>query len=417
MAFHDSGIMVCDAIMGTGKTQAVISYMNDHAQDKFIYITPYLDESERIQQSCPTLSFVCPSKELPDYHFSKLMHTRELLSRHHNITTTHACFRSYTPEMLDTIREDGYTLIIDEDLDVFQEAKCDQGDVQLLLDSGHIVERDGEYVATGKPYTGVKLKDIYEMFRCNNLIRVETRGGHFKLYFWTLPYELITSFRRIIILTYMFHGSDLRRFFELHHIEHRFIGVTTANGKYELADTMEYVPEYVTDIKSKVHILQNKNLNEIGDKRTALSANWMNTNKDGVMQLKNNLYNYLRNVINAKASDILWSTYKTNKNDLRGKGFTNEHTQFKLRATNKYRHKTTLAYLVNIFQTPDKRNYFLDHGIDFDEDECALSTMLQWIWRSAIRDGQEITIYIPSSRMRKLLEDWLDWCEKGGPAQ
>ena len=42
-------VKVCDAIMGTGKTEAAITYMNEHRGKKFIYITPYLGESNRIK--------------------------------------------------------------------------------------------------------------------------------------------------------------------------------------------------------------------------------------------------------------------------------------------------------------------------------------------------------------------------------
>jgi len=34
--------------------------------------------------------------------------------------------------------------------------------------------------------------------------------------------------------------------------------------------------------------------------------------------------------------------------------------------------------------------------------------MLQWIFRSSIRDNKPINIYIPSSRMRNLLVKWLN---------
>ena len=42
-----------------------------------------------------------------------------------------------------------------------------------------------------------------------------------------------------------------------------------------------------------------------------------------------------------------------------------------------------------------------------EENEYALGEMIQWIWRSAIRDGKEIWIYVPSRRMRELLKQWL----------
>ena len=42
-----------------------------------------------------------------------------------------------------------------------------------------------------------------------------------------------------------------------------------------------------------------------------------------------------------------------------------------------------------------------------EEDAYALSELIQWIFRSAIRDGKEIWLYIPSKRMRNLLIDWI----------
>ena len=50
----------------------------------------------------------------------------------------------------------------------------------------------------------------------------------------------------------------------------------------------------------------------------------------------------------------------------------------------------------------------LQNNVNVNEETYALSEMLQWIWRSAIREGNEIWIYIPSRRMRKLLQNWLE---------
>ena len=77
------------------------------------------------------------------------------------------------------------------------------------------------------------------------------------------------------------------------------------------------------------------------------------------------------------------------------------------RAVNSYRNCRYLAYGVNRYALPDSYNYFLYKGVQMDVRKWALSEMIQWIWRSAIRDGNDIWIYIPSSRMRGLLEDWI----------
>jgi len=37
-----------------------------------------------------------------------------------------------------------------------------------------------------------------------------------------------------------------------------------------------------------------------------------------------------------------------------------------------------------------------------------LSEMVQWVWRSAIREGNEIVLYVPSERMRNLFTNWLE---------
>ena len=57
-------VRVCDAIMGTGKSSAAITYLNEHPDDRFIYITPYLDEAARIKKECPNAHFVEPSEKL-----------------------------------------------------------------------------------------------------------------------------------------------------------------------------------------------------------------------------------------------------------------------------------------------------------------------------------------------------------------
>lgn len=56
---------------------------------------------------------------------------------------------------------------------------------------------------------------------------------------------------------------------------------------------------------------------------------------------------------------------------------------------------------------PLVKNFFLDNGVEVEEDSYALSEMVQLIFRAAIRDGKPITVYFPSKRMRELLEDWL----------
>ena len=67
-----------------------------------------------------------------------------------------------------------------------------------------------------------------------------------------------------------------------------------------------------------------------------------------------------------------------------------------------------LAYPINFNLHPDVYAYFKSLGYTMDKDKYSLSMMVQWVWRSAIRKGEEIWLYVPSARMRGLFTDWLE---------
>lgn len=78
------------------------------------------------------------------------------------------------------------------------------------------------------------------------------------------------------------------------------------------------------------------------------------------------------------------------------------------RATNVYGNRHNLAYLLNVYEHPYIIRWFDNNGITVDQDSYALSQLLQWIWRSAIRNGEKVGLYLPSKRMRNLLLEWLE---------
>ncbi|WP_286133611.1 hypothetical protein [Bacillus sp. AFS096315] len=54
---------------------------------------------------------------------------------------------------------------------------------------------------------------------------------------------------------------------------------------------------------------------------------------------------------------------------------------------------------------PFEKQFFEDAGVKVNQDLLAVSDLLQWIWRSAIRKQKTevINIYIPRLRMRTLI--------------
>jgi len=157
-----------------------------------------------------------------------------------------------------------------------------------------------------------------------------------------------------------------------------------------------------------IHIVDDYKLNEIGDSEYALSLNWFTKDGSDITRLKNNLYNFFRYICGVDAAEKMWSTYKDVKHKIQGKGYTSGFIPFNKKATNEYRTRTAAAYCVNLYMNVGQKLFYQNNGVEIDEDAYALSIMVQWIWRSAIRDGNEIWLYVPSRRMRNLLINWME---------
>lgn len=57
----DCDVRIVDELMGRGKTSSAIRFINESDEDeKFLFITPYLKEVERIKTNCPTKRFKEP---------------------------------------------------------------------------------------------------------------------------------------------------------------------------------------------------------------------------------------------------------------------------------------------------------------------------------------------------------------------
>lgn len=402
-------VKVCDALMGSGKTESAITYMNEHSDDKFIFITPYLNEAKRIRDGCPKLKFVEPSNKYDEYDHRKLVHTMSLIKSGRNIATTHQAFKRYNSETLNDIRNQGYTLIIDENVDVLERFDFSPDDIQIAVDAGYITYDNGAYALGDKEYGFGVYKELFNLLRDRKLMRVDDGTGNYT-FFWNLPPELITSFKDVIILTYLFEGQSLHHMLKIHGIPYDNIGVERTNaGGFRFCDKPGYIPEYADKLSSMIHILDNDKINSVGDDFYSLSMNWFDKNLEEVNKLKKNVTNYFINMCpNASQKEKLWGSYKTDFGKIKGKGYTNSFLIFNAKATNEYRKCKYLAYVVNPFMNVGEKIFYESRGIEVNEDEYALSVMIQWIWRSAIRDGNEIYIYVPSKRMRNLLIQWMD---------
>lgn len=397
-------ITVVDSIMGSGKTSMGIQMINADSTKKHIYITPYLREVDRIKENCKQHKFVDPINKGK----GKLHSFEQLIKDERNIVATHSLFRGTTDEIMELIRLGEYTLILDEVMDVVEQYPMKKDDIKNLLNLNLIEIHDDGLITWNedKMDNESKYDDIKLLCKNNSLFMVNNA-----ILMWTFPIEVFKSFKEIYILTYLFDGQIQRYYYDLYNIDYEYKSVARDGDKFNLID---YQPNQQVDmgIKSLITIIDNDDkLNRIGDDKHALSKSWFEKNELLLEILRKNMVTYFKLRYKCKSADRMWSTYKDSRNSIKDSCFNKGFISLGTRATNDYINKQALAFCANIFLNPIVSNFFHAKGVKVDEDTYALSELLQWIWRSRIRDGKEICLYIPSARMRGLLIEWMN-CEK-----
>lgn len=416
-----------------GKTLLIIDMINKSLMSqKYIFITPLLTECHRIAGTVydpedpykrPIVINSDDTSVLYQYrdqdtplrnrmfkhpYFSRNGGKAEslpvLLGNNDNIVTTHQLFVNLTPEILNKAKD--YILVIDEMLSIYElytdfnkkeiDAMFRNKWISLTEDGITLQFHRENYSGNIEDHVDPTNNTYYETFAtlCDlgQLLLIDD-----KVVIWELAANTLKSFKEVWIATYLFEDNIMSSYFKAHDIQYE----TVKFGKKP------------SDIKHLINVYEDSprsRLNTIGIKFNALSAtNCKNSEVKDI--LSSNLDNYIKNKAKCKKSELLWTCFKDAKPRVQKFGnniYSNEWLAANTKATNEYKDKNTLAYLCNIFPNPELVKASSCRGYTINEEIYALSEMVQWIWRSAIREGKEINLYVPSSRMRTLLYRWLN---------
>ena len=189
-------IKIIDMPMGEGKTTGLINYMNNHPDNKYLFITPFLDEVERIIKGCKDLDFA-----EPDDKHSKLSDLKNLISNGRNIASTHALFSIIDSNVVELLYANGYILVLDEVLELIEPLPVSTKDIQLLLDGNIIrVDETGRVYVSDKTYKGKDCKFSREINAIKNQNVYYVDNTLLLCIFNTSIFE---AFEDIMVLTYI----------------------------------------------------------------------------------------------------------------------------------------------------------------------------------------------------------------------
>lgn len=397
-------IKVIDARMGRGKSSAAIRYMNENkGKKRFLYITPYLDEVDRICEYC---DFDQPES---DKH-SKSAELKRHLIHGDNVAASHSLFYLMDKEALDLVVSKHYSLIIDESINAVSKVYITDHDFKIVTEQMTTEDEFGMLHWIDDTYDGAfsvykEMADAGSLYRLNSALLN------------LIDPNLIKAFDEVYMLTYLFEGQYQKAYLEYFGFDYKVCGVEVDEEGFKFSDKPDAPPP--VDYRDLIHIVDSEKMNSVGDKPFSLSKAWYNRrgyHHSDIVALRSRMDTFFRKMTSGGSNKRLWSCFKESHEKLIPKNgrYRDNFLQISSRATNQYKNRTDIAYLANRFADPNVLNFFAQRDIQIDADKFALSEMLQWIWRSAIRDGEPINAYIPSKRMRMLLIDWINETSNGG---
>lgn len=419
--------------------------INKNPEKRFIYCSPYLKELDRIIQSTGSKRFHAPEYQIEDIETqsktrsTKLESFNVLLRSKVDIASTHCTFLNANEATKSLLRDSHYTLLIDEALEVVQpfdaissvadceRQKIDADDIKNLLNCGYIQisEETGQVRWIG---------DHWAQF--SELEKLSKRGGVYcaknSMLMYVFHPEVFSFFTDVYVFTYGFVGTPMRAYFDKYEIPYEVLSVKKTGKEYQLTEyciEAEYAfREYV---KSLITIYTGKHIYP----KTTLCKSWTEKADEKKLNiLRSSMEDFFRRIAHARCKDAMWSCVESCMKKLQPKGYGRirgltkqenklpDKSREKLReslrcfvpcnarASNDFKSRRALAYCLNLYPPVDMESFFTSTGkrVSFSRDQFAIQSLIQWIFRSCIRDGKPIDLFLPSQRMQKLLASWLD---------
>ena len=401
-----STVTIRDYPCGSGKTTSMIEgFCSDR---KYLVIVPLLTEVDRVVEWSKSTPFQQPHAN-DNNAPTKTESLENMVLQGQNIAATHSLFERLVPLARQGLLSD-YDIIIDEVPEVVRSvsSKSKVSIEEFYLNTGYMTvdTKTGLVRPTNKWWS---MRDDVDDTLSNTILNYANTGCLYlleaHLFIWAMPKELLTAGRTTTILSYKSEGSVLS-----YYLKKLEVPVEVANDNRLEEAFRKKAAELIT-IKD-IPALSRLSLSHSGQLAGLSNSNYYRTFVNALKNLRG------RQLKDVPAENILLTCakdgwYKGGDEKVGGpfasgsKLFQGANWVAKItRGTNDYAHCSHLRYLYDQHMNPLVARWSEDNSRAFD-DAYALTELIQWVWRSRIRKGQPITLYLPSPRMRRLMEEWL----------
>lgn len=420
---QDRRALVIDSFMGSGKTEYCIQLIKELLRDnhKVLYVTPFLDEVQRVvnESKIGNRKLYQPSRQNENMY--KLDSLIKLLRDGRSIATTHELFKLFNNDCCKYIQEQGYILILDE---VFEPLKpydkCTSYELDMLIEYERFTLNEFNLISMEDNYSfKYGIKNNQSKFGLYQAVTKDIKEERILytdigIYFWQFPIKIFKAFKKVIVSTFLFENSFFGAYFQINKMTYHKKSVKCAKGFIDKYSLVDYTFPNVSEYRNLIAVV-NHDKNMFKQTRHTMSVSWFkkNINDSRIEIIKNAIYNFITNrssKISGKKitqKDILWTTFKCVQKKLQGKGYTSSFTFWNNKATNEFGNRHCVVHAANILPNPITYAYVKSKGANMTKDMYSLTDMIQFVWRSAIRNKEPIILYIVSDRMADIFQRFM----------
>jgi hypothetical protein len=426
--------------MGNGKTHSTLRHIESLAlsdsRQRWIFCTEYLEEIEKRTAENPAVDGLW---RIPTEHgdATKTESLIEILKEPKTqlVAITHALLLKASEDgyVNQLLKDKGYSLFLDETLELitpyngikFNDFLLHKKDGRLDIDDnnyGLVKWVDDSVDEIGEDFSFTRLRNDCRKGRVYASIKTGSVGTSVSLV--SMPSDvLFYQFNRVILSTYQFEDTLMAAYFEIKGIPWKHCS--------------DVVLQRSTSKKNIASLITMINKHDKKFKKVALSSSWYDDKKRSKEDYKL-INNTIRNIgDNHGCKDNAWKLgYTVPKDSLavqrEPKGVhpvgyphskclvdvdgnptgeldkrNNCYIPTNARASNDYAMKDVMVHVYNRYPQLQVTNYLDAYDVRYSAERFALNELLQWVWRSAIRDGKPIWLAILSERMRDLFSVWL----------
>ena len=408
-----SKITLVDHPCGFGKTSSLLSVINQRPDLKFLVVVNTLDEVDRILTGVSQGHMFAP-KEAIEANVNKGEQLEAMLVAKKSVVITHKLYER-AGRLADVGLLEDYSVIIDEvpnTIKVLQTVKPKSME-EIYLNKGFLeMSPTAELRVTQKWVDGYG--DFSDTLRSNIYNASLGRGlfydGKGNL-ISSIPVSLFDSVGSMTVLTFLSSGSFLTKFLEQNKVKYETKIVPSALQKFkDSARKLLKIEDFPA--LEKVPYSYSKQITYTVSSKPARTT---------ATALKNLKQRQLADIdpCNILVTCVKGVWYKRSRRDdidvTKPGAFAKDSRLFSkvswipntTRGTNKFSHCTHLIYLYEQNTNPVLMNWMKVNDTEF-RNQYAVTEMIQLIWRTQIRNGLPVTVYMPSKRMRSILVNWLN---------